>query len=117
MKEGEILPKMLRLIEATYSSTQIRVRAAGQKTISFEMLSDVRQGDDMPPILFNYAIDFDLERALRRSQGVQADKNLYTTDLTHADDITLRGDSAQSSPSPSSLDNIDRFAPKWWDCR
>ncbi len=41
----------------------------------------------MSPTLFNYAIDFVLERALRDSLGVQVGENHYLTDLTYADDI------------------------------
>ncbi len=62
----------------------------------------------MSPTLFNYAIDFVLERALRDSQGVQVGENLYLTDLTYADDIALLGDSAEAVQD--ALDNIDRFA-------
>ncbi len=62
----------------------------------------------MSPTLFNYAIDFVLERALRGSQGVQVGENLYLTDLTYANDIALLGDSAEAVQD--ALDNIDRFA-------
>ncbi len=62
----------------------------------------------MYPTLFNYAIDFVFERALRGSQGVQVGEYLYLTDLTYADDITLRGDSAKAVQD--GLDSSGRFA-------
>ncbi len=62
----------------------------------------------MSPPLFNYAIDFVLERALRSSQDVQVGENLYLTDLTYADDIALLDDSAVAVQG--ALDDIDRFA-------
>ncbi len=82
--------------------------ATGQETTSFEAQSGVRQGDNMSPTLFNYAIDFVLENALRGLQGVQVGEYLYLTDLTYANDIALLGDSAEAVQD--ALNNIDRFA-------
>ncbi len=62
--------------------------------------------------LFNYAIDFVLERALRGSQGIQLVENLNLTDLTYADDIALLSDNAKAVQD--ALDNIDRFDKKVW---
>ncbi len=108
MEVDGILPKLLRLIKAYYSATRTRVRAAGQETTSFEEQSGVRQGNKMSPTLFNYAIDFVLERTLLGSQGIQVGENLYLTDLTYVDDIALLGDSAEAVQD--ALNNIDRFA-------
>ncbi len=52
--------------------------------------------DNIYPTLFNYAINFVLELALRGSQGVQVGGNLYLTGLMYADDIALLGDSAEA---------------------
>ncbi len=62
----------------------------------------------MSPTLFNYAIDFVLERDFRSSQGVQVGEKLNRTDLTVSNDTGLIGDSAEAVQD--ALDNIDRFA-------
>ncbi len=60
-KDG-IPPNLRHLTETHYFSTRTHVGAAGQETTSFDKMSST---------LFNYAVDFVIERALRRSQGVQ----------------------------------------------
>ncbi len=79
MDEDGVPSKLLRLIKSYYSST----RVAGQETTSFEVQSGVRQGDNMSPTPFKYAIDFVLERALRGSQGVQVGEK----SLPHRPDV------------------------------
>ncbi len=83
------------------------MRAAGQETTAFEVQSGVRQGDTMSPTLFNYAIDFVLEHALRSSHDVLLGENVNLIDLTYADDIALLGDSTKAIQS--ALNNIERF--------
>ncbi len=68
----------------------------------------MRQGDTMSPTLFNYAIDFVLERALRSSHGVLLGENVNLTDLTYADDIALLSDSTEAIQS--ALNNIERYS-------
>ncbi len=63
MEKDGTPPKLLRLIETYYSSTLTRVRAGDQEITAFQVQSGVRQGDTMPPTLFNYAINFGLESA------------------------------------------------------
>ncbi len=107
MEEEVIPPKLLGLIEAL-SSSRTRVRAEGPETTSFVVQSGVERGDNLSPTLFKNAIDYVLERALRSSQDVQVEENLYLNNLTDADDIALLGDSAEAFQD--ALDNIDRFA-------
>ncbi len=76
MEEDGTPAMLLRLVEAFYYSTLIRSRAAGQESPTFKVQSDLRQVDTMSPTLFNYAIDFVLERAHRSCYGVQVGKTL-----------------------------------------
>ncbi|BHF73604.1 hypothetical protein SprV_0401668600 [Sparganum proliferum] len=55
----------------------------------FGIRSGVRQGCILSPILFNYAIDWILGRALRENDGVEFAPGHRLTDLDYADDIAL----------------------------
>nr|VZI28247.1 unnamed protein product [Spirometra erinaceieuropaei] len=55
----------------------------------FGIRSGVRQGYILSPILFNYAIDWFLGRALRESDGVEFAPGHRLTDLDYADDSAL----------------------------
>ncbi len=46
-------PKLLRLIKAHYSSTEMKVRASGSDSMPFEIRSGVRQGCALSSTLFN----------------------------------------------------------------
>jgi len=70
MRADGIPEKLLRLMQAYYASTSMRVRAYGDESASFEVKSGVRQGCVLSPTLFNYAIDYVLSKALQNVTGV-----------------------------------------------
>ena len=51
----------------------------------------VRQGCALTPILFNYAIDYILDRALQDYTGVEVVWNVRVSDLAYVDNIVLVG--------------------------
>ena len=55
----------------------------------FEVKTGVRQGCALSLTLFNYAIDYILNRALWDYAGVEVDRNVRVSDLAYADDIVL----------------------------
>ncbi len=89
MAADGMLPKLLRLIKAYYSSTKIKVRASGSDSMPFEIRSGVRQGCALSPTLFNYILDWILGKALQNYPGVQVRANVHVSDLAYADDIVI----------------------------
>nr|VZI46567.1 unnamed protein product [Spirometra erinaceieuropaei] len=81
--------KIIAIIKAYYRSTTARVLVRNNLSQPFGIRSGVRQGCILSPILFNYAIDWILGRALRDSDGVEFAPGHRPTDLDYADDIAL----------------------------
>nr|VZI35910.1 unnamed protein product [Spirometra erinaceieuropaei] len=81
--------KIIAMIKAYYRSTTARVLVRNSFSQPFGIRSGVRQGCILSPILFNYAIDWILGRALRDSDGVEFAPGHRLTDLDYADDIAL----------------------------
>ena len=59
---------------------------------NFALDSGVKQGDVLSPILFNYVIDWILERVSAQTKEQHSQKGVQVTDLDHADDIALAED-------------------------
>nr|VZI18646.1 unnamed protein product [Spirometra erinaceieuropaei] len=81
--------KIIAMIKAYYRSITARVLVRNNLFQPFGIRSGVRQGCILSPILFNYAIDWILGRALRDSDGVEFAPGHRLTDLDYADDIAL----------------------------
>ncbi|BHF76926.1 hypothetical protein SprV_0502002700 [Sparganum proliferum] len=81
--------KIIAMIKAYYRFTIARVLVRNNLSQPFGIRSGVRQGCILSPILFNYAIDWILGRALRESDGVEFAPGHRLTDLDYADDIAL----------------------------
>ncbi|BHF83345.1 hypothetical protein SprV_0802648900 [Sparganum proliferum] len=81
--------KIIAMIKAYYRSTTTRVLVRNNLSQPFGIRSGVRQGCILSPILFNYAIDWILGRALRESDGVEFAPGHRLNDLDYADDIAL----------------------------
>ncbi|BHF83424.1 hypothetical protein SprV_0902656600 [Sparganum proliferum] len=81
--------KIIAMMKAYYRSTTARVLVRNNLSHPFGIRSGVRQGCILSPILFNYAIDWILGRALRESDGVEIAPGHRLTDLDYADDIAL----------------------------
>ncbi|KAK2727393.1 hypothetical protein QYM36_008027 [Artemia franciscana] len=63
------------------------VRLLGEETESFSVESGVKQGCILSPVLFNYCINWILERALSSFDGVVMGLGINGSDLYCADDI------------------------------
>ncbi|BHF78953.1 hypothetical protein SprV_0602207000 [Sparganum proliferum] len=81
--------KIIAMIKAYYRSTTAGVLIRNNLSQPFGIRSGVRQGCILSPILFNYAIDWILGRALRDSDGVEFAPGHRLNDLDYADDIAL----------------------------
>ncbi|BHF57275.1 hypothetical protein SprV_0100021600 [Sparganum proliferum] len=81
--------KIIVMIKAYYRSTTARVLVNNNLSQPFGIRSGVRQGCILSPILFNYAIDWILGRALHGGDGVKFAPGHRLTDLEYADDIAF----------------------------
>ncbi|BHF62702.1 ADP-ribosylation factor, Arf Arf6 [Sparganum proliferum] len=70
-------------------STTARVLVRNNLSQPFGIRSGIRRGCILSPILFNYAIDWILGRALHEVDGVQLAPRYRLTDIGYADDIAL----------------------------
>nr|VZI39331.1 unnamed protein product [Spirometra erinaceieuropaei] len=89
MAPDAVPAKVIAMIKAYYRSTTARVLVCNNLSQPFGIRSGVRQGCILSPILFNYAIDWILGRALRESGGVEFAPGHRLTDLDYAADIAL----------------------------
>ncbi|BHF71307.1 hypothetical protein SprV_0401436300 [Sparganum proliferum] len=81
--------KIIAMIKAYYRSTTARVLVHNNLSQPLGIRSGVRQGCILSRILFNYAIDWILERALHEGDGVEFASGHRLTDLDYADNIAL----------------------------
>ena len=84
--------KLVNLVRAYYSLVKARVRVYGEETPEFLVETGVKQGCPLSPVLFNFVIDWVLERSIGDHPGVQLTSNTWITDLEYADDVVLLAD-------------------------
>ena len=103
-------PKLVNLIRAYYASTKARVRVYGEESCDFDLHTGVRQGCPLSPVLFNYVVDWIMDKALEDYRGVQVSTDFWLADIDYADDVAVLGESpAHLQPF---LDRISSFAAK-----
>jgi len=88
--------KLVNVIRAYYAATEGRIRSQGQVSRSVKLTSGVKQGCVLSPMLFNWAIDWILKRALEGYRGVQISDDTWVTDLDYADDVVIFGEDSSS---------------------
>ncbi|BHF57838.1 hypothetical protein SprV_0100078400 [Sparganum proliferum] len=93
------------MIKAYYRSTTVRVLVCNSLSQPLGIRSGVRQGCILLPILFNYAIDWILGRALREGDGVEFVPGHRLTDLAYVDHIALLASSFGNLHSMVSREN------------
>ncbi|VDL85616.1 unnamed protein product [Schistocephalus solidus] len=87
------------MIKAYYGSTTARVLVHYKLSQSFGIRSGVREGCILSPILFNYAIDWILGKALHEESSVELSPGHQLADLDYADDIAFLASSFEDLQS------------------
>lgn len=89
--------KLLSVIKCLYSKTLCAVRAYGDSSSSFEILTGVRQGALLSPLSFNAVIDWVMRHALCETDGVVCvSGGGRISDLDYADDLAIFAESETS---------------------
>jgi retron-type reverse transcriptase len=68
----------------------IRTKVSGTKQIFSK--TGIKQGDVLSPIVFNYVIDWIIERVITTDEGVMLRKGVQVTDIDYADDVAITED-------------------------
>ena len=71
----------------------------------------MRQGCALSPTLFNYTIDYILDRALQDYAGFDFGRNIRMSDLAYADDMVLVGSNCKDMQA--ALNRVQAAARGW----
>ena len=80
--------KIINIIKEMYTDAQCMIKMANTLTQRFNILTGVRQGCVLSPLLFNLAIDFVLRNTKELNNGISW-RNEPLSDLDFADDICI----------------------------
>lgn len=81
--------KVIEVIRNLYNDSRSAVRMNGQIGEWFQVITGVRQGCILSPLLFAIAIDWVMRRATQNDAGIQWVDGKKLSDLDFADDIAL----------------------------
>ena len=85
--------KMINIMKDMYDGSQSCVRVnQGKTTDFFNVVSGVRQGDSLSPLLFNIVLDFVMKKVELAGDGIEWTAGRRLRDLAYADDICLLAD-------------------------
>uniref|UniRef100_A0A3Q4G418 Reverse transcriptase domain-containing protein n=1 Tax=Neolamprologus brichardi TaxID=32507 RepID=A0A3Q4G418_NEOBR len=81
--------KIIELLQTAYDGSTSQVRIHDEVSEEFPIMTEVRQGDVVSPLLFNIVIDAIMRKAFEGRRGVQASTDRFITNLMFADDSAI----------------------------
>jgi len=86
--------KLVRLIKVCVNETYISVQVGKHLSDMFPIRNGLKQGDALLPLLFNFALEYDIRRFQVNQEGLKL--NGTHQRLVYADDINILGRSAHT---------------------
>ena len=94
LSEFGIPMKLVRLIKMCLTETYSRVRLGKNLSDMFLIRNGLKQGDGLSPLLFNFALEYDIRRVQVNQKGLKLNGTHQL--LFYADDINILGGSVHT---------------------